>query len=457
MIRASIEGGHGDPPVPGALARPRLSAVSNSKEIGEKPSGSLGKASSPIGVGTSGPSGPAAFAGSASSSWGRRKSAPAVLRDIFTPTRPKQGAAFFSGRGKQLARIITGIEEQRAHIMLYGERGSGKTSLANVVAEKAEAAGYLVLRFVCSADVGFDDIFSSFLHRIPAGVAARGISVSRAKKLAESEAGNWSMQELLQIFDSFAPQHFLLMIDEYDRVTSETTKERLAELMKILSDAAAPVTLFIIGVAESVSELLGKHPSLQRAVMVVPLPLMTPDEIDGIIAVGEEKSGLRFEPDVRRCIIDFTQGLPCHAQLLCYFAALSAHWRNSGLINSKDLRYAIQRVADEAQPDIRLTYDCAIRSNGKTSFRDALFLAALCPTDEFGTFRAADAAVAAGATPSVSLLTLQRAFKKLSGPDRGAVLRHIPTSGGIRYRFASQMLRHHVLCREAEERRLVRS
>jgi hypothetical protein len=326
-----------------------------------------------------------------------------------------------------------------------------------VVADKAEAAGYLVLRFVCSAEVSFDDIFSSFLHRLPAGLVARGTSADRAKEPEQSDARSWGLQELLQIFDNVAPKHLILIIDEYERVTSEATKARLAELIKNLSDAAAPVTLLIVGIAENTTELLGKHPSLQRALMAVPLPLMTHREVDGIITGGEEKSGLRFDLGVRHSIVDLAQGLPYHAQLLCYFAARSAVWRHSSLVERKDLRYAVQRDADEAHSEIKLAYDLAIRSNGNTSFRDALFVAARCPADAFGTFRAADAAAAAldGGMPPVSLLSLQRAFKKLSGPDRGAVLRYVPNSGGVRYRFASQMLRHHVLCREAEERGLV--
>jgi hypothetical protein len=108
-------------------------------------------------------------------------------------------------------------------------------------------------------------------------------------------------------------------------------------------------------------------------------------------------------------------------QLLCYLAARSAVWRHSSFVEHKDLLYAVQGATDEAHSDIRLAYDLAIRANGKTSFRDALFLAARCPTDEFGTFRAADGAAlpwTAGCHPV--LLSLQR-VRSRSYRDRTGV------------------------------------
>ena len=332
----------------------------------------------------------------------------AKLRDAFTPTRPKHNAALFSGRYKQMQRIIAAIEEERAHIVVYGERGSGKTSLANVLAGKAEDAGYFVLRLACNSELSFEDIFRGLLRRMPATLLPDGIG-------ATSRAG-------VDNFDQLAGGH--------------------------------------VGVADNVRELLGKHPSLQRTLVTVPMPLMTRREIDGIIASGEEKSGLRFDPWVRQTIVDFAQGLPYHAQLLSLFAARNAIRRQSSRIEREDLRYAVQRAAEEAEPRLKEAYDLAIGPHESASFRDVLFHAARCRTDEFGTFSAADVVAAARPEPGAeaagtSLLALQYPLKKLTEPERGAMLRRIAGPGGLRYQFASQMMRHHVLVRQAEQRQLV--
>ena len=49
----------------------------------------------------------------------------------------------------------------------------------------------------------------------------------------------------------------------------------------------------------------------------------------------------------------------------------------------------------------------------------------------------------------LSLLALQYPLKKLTEAERGSVLRRTVGPGGLRYQFVSQMMRHHVLVRQA--------
>jgi Cdc6-like AAA superfamily ATPase len=384
----------------------------------------------------------------------------AALREAFTPTRPKQQGPQFSGRYKQLQRIISAIEEERAHIVLYGERGSGKTSLSNIVAAKATEAGYLVIKFACSTELTFDDIFHSYLRQIPATFLAEGIGATTRAGIDNFDEllrpGEVAVADLINVLSRLHDKHVILIVDEYDRIASAETKNKLAELIKNMSDASVPATLLIIGVAEDVDDLLGKHPSLQRTLVTIPLPLMAAREIDGIIAAGEEKSGMRFAPAVRSLIVELAQGLPYHAQLLGLFAARSAARRHAKTVELEDLRYAVERAAEEAEGKIKEAYNLAVASQGGSSFKDVLFAAARSASDEFGCFTVTDVARAATERGwDLSLLSLQFPLKKLTEPARGAVLRRINGLDGLRYQFASQMIRHHVLVRQAVERGIV--
>jgi Cdc6-like AAA superfamily ATPase len=377
----------------------------------------------------------------------------AVLRDAFTPTRPKQQAGFFSGRHKQLQRIIAGIEEERAHIVLYGERGSGKTSLANIVAAKAEEAGYHVVKLACSSDLDFDEIFRIALRRIPAAFLNEGIGVTHRAGIETFEQllpeGEIGVADLIRVLERIHDRHVILVLDEYDRITSEATKNKLAELIKNMSDASAPVTILLIGVAENVDELLGRHPSLRRTLLTVPLPLMTAREIEGIIGTGERKSGLTFAPNVRSTIVGFAQGLPYHAQLLCLFAARSAVRRRSARVEGQDLRYAVERAADEAESRVKEAYNLAVAYPDGAIFKELLFAAACAPSDTFGTFALADV------TPPAAGPPLADGLARLTEPERGAVLRRLATPDGPRWQFFNQMMRHYVIVRQAGERGLV--
>ncbi len=161
-------------------------------------------------------------------------------------------------------------------------------------------------------------------------------------------------------------------------------------------------------------------------------------------------------PEVREAIIDFAQGLPYQAQLLCLFAARNAVRRNSLQVEREDLRYAVERAAEEAETRIKEAYGLAVGMPAESAFEDVLFHAARARSDEFGIFTAAD--VAAAGPPGDgegSLLALQYPLKKLTEPERGSVLRRIAGVTGPRYQFCSQMFRNYVLVAEAVQRRSI--
>src|SRR3546814_16367757 len=85
----------------------------------------------------------------------------------FGASQPGSDSRFFAGRQDTLARIIAALEGEGAHVVIYGERGIGKTSLMHVLADTARAARYMVVYDSCGADTRFDTMFRSILSRIP--------------------------------------------------------------------------------------------------------------------------------------------------------------------------------------------------------------------------------------------------------------------------------------------------
>ena len=60
------------------------------------------------------------------------------------------------------------VEQEQAHVAVFGPRGIGKTSLANVLAASANQVGYQVVRYPCGSNATFEDIFRGLLRNVPA-------------------------------------------------------------------------------------------------------------------------------------------------------------------------------------------------------------------------------------------------------------------------------------------------
>ena len=96
-----------------------------------------------------------------------RARAQLALRDALGASQPVISRERFAGRHDALAQLIAAIEQQRLHVVIYGERGIGKTSLVHVFADTAREARYLVLYGSCGTDGRFDEIFRAFAAKIP--------------------------------------------------------------------------------------------------------------------------------------------------------------------------------------------------------------------------------------------------------------------------------------------------
>src|SRR5229473_2109553 len=76
------------------------------------------------------------------------------------------------GRAPELRRILQALQEDRAHVVLYSERGRGKTSLANLVVESLRRSGSIVARHTCEAGTSFDSLMRGLMHDLPPSLLA---------------------------------------------------------------------------------------------------------------------------------------------------------------------------------------------------------------------------------------------------------------------------------------------
>ena len=56
-----------------------------------------------------------------------------MLGTVFKPSAPINREDLFAGRLSQIRDVVDAINQQGQHAVLYGKRGVGKTSLANMI------------------------------------------------------------------------------------------------------------------------------------------------------------------------------------------------------------------------------------------------------------------------------------------------------------------------------------
>lgn len=276
----------------------------------------------------------------------------ALIRDAFTPSQPVNERAMFAGRRNLLENLIVAIEDQRLHFVLYGDRGIGKTSILHVLSDLAADADYLVCYISCGDRMSFTDFARRIAQRIPllyhGDYAPGSVEIEKGMHLADIlPQGDIDVSTFGETLGKLSDRRILMLLDEFDRVETDEFRRSIAELIKTLSDRAAPAQVVIAGVAPDLAELIAQIPSIRRNVLGVLVPNMSDEEVGEMLAIAERRTGLTFGEEARELIELASLGLPYLVGLVAQHAALLATDRGEMAIGKGDVREAIRKSRTE--------------------------------------------------------------------------------------------------------------
>ncbi len=281
---------------------------------------------------------------------------PVVTNGVFTPTQPKTGSRQITGRQAELTRILQSLTEDRAHVVLYSERGRGKTSLANMVVEMLRQRSIIVTRYTCDASSDFDSILHGLACDLPSSLLANPPVHDQVGCEAIFPARALTPGDVPAMLSRLTCQSLVCVVDEFDRLKNATTRTLLADAIKQLSDRDVRLQFLIVGVSDNLDEILGQHPSIQRSVMGVHLPLFTDRDMAQLISKASQDSGYSFPPDVVARITVLSRGMPYMAQLLGLRLTQAAAARNATQITHEDVAAATMRLIADANPRTTAVY-----------------------------------------------------------------------------------------------------
>lgn len=312
----------------------------------------------------------------------------AEINTSFTPGAPIDSKDLFAGRKKQRDRVVGTVFQKGQHAIVFGERGVGKTSLANTLFDFLVFMGkfkYQRARVNCSQETEFGDIWRSVFKQLTFDPDAE-----TTLTLEDALPDNPSPENIKETFQLLSCPS-IVVIDELDRLGDPDIRTRLADTIKTLSDNAIDTTLILVGVADTIEQLIAEHESIQRALVQVPMQRMSKVELLEIIDKGLSKcDGLTIDAYVRERIADYSHGLPFYTHLLAREAALNTVEDDRTYIVIEDLEYAVQQAVDSQLESMLSTYNRAVAAPRGTNYKPVLLACALALKNEQRLFFARD-------------------------------------------------------------------
>jgi hypothetical protein len=383
---------------------------------------------------------------------------------VFTPGAPINEKDLFAGRTEQVDKIIDAVSQRGCHVILYGERGVGKTSLSNMISTfLVNRMAFVISRTNCDISDSFSSLWTKALKDIELSSRKPQIGFPGPRPVpVESAVSGETMtpdgvRRALQDLSTTAS--LVVIFDEFDRVKNTDVITAMADTIKALSDNSVNATVMLIGVADSVNELIREHQSIERALVQVPMPRMSDDEIRGIIDQGLARLGMGIDGVAREDLVLFSQGVPYIAHLLCIYTCRAALATGRKTIFSPHVAQGVNRSLDQWQQSIKTLYNEAIQSpNAGGIYKEVLLACALAEVDDHRYFTpaAVKRPLSQIAGRNYEILNFARHLKELSEPGRGRVLQRVGETFRLRYRIANPILRPYIIMRGVTEGMIVK-
>lgn len=375
----------------------------------------------------------------------------ARLDKSFTPRRPISLPDLLAGRLNLLYRLLDDIATPSQHVLLYGNRGVGKTSIARVLGvlsqEVDEPKGRRSIIVSCDSNDSYGSIWRKVFQEVLLAERQLGFEQHHERSIV----GRWNPDDTIvtpndvRLLIEALPNPATIIIDEFDRIQTEGEASRLmTDTIKLFSDSGTPCSIVLVGVGQSIEHLISAHESVSRNVDYVPVDPLEPSELAQIIQKGLHNANMTFDDGLDSRIAQLSQGYPHYTHLLGQWAGRRAVERGSQHVASSDLKAAIPSSIMSAAGSIRVEYDRATDSTQpKNLFKEVLLACALADKDVRGRF-----ALGALHEPLQRILfprkvarsSYQRHLSLFCEPEHGPALIKTGRRKNYRWHFANPQL-----------------
>jgi hypothetical protein len=305
----------------------------------------------------------------------------ATVRRYIRPSSPIDTFEHLVGRVLQRQTIEEAINSPGRHIFIYGDRGAGKTSLAQTVAHEHNPSSGTPIFVACGKHTSFASIIEDVVHQLTGrkrlsgserstslGIQNHGISGSLGTKTTEKSVVPSDLNAATGLLaEAAAGERHIVVVDEFENLPSVEDRQLFAELVKQISDRGLPITLVFCGIGASLDDLLQGHGSSHRYLHEVPLPT-PPLNFSGCWQIIDEAAsalGLQVNEDSRLRIAQVSDGFPHYVHLVCEKLFWGAFRSEEEVVVLAPDHYmaAVRSALTGVEARLRTAYDKAVKKD----------------------------------------------------------------------------------------------
>ena len=376
------------------------------------------------------------------------------ILETFSPGPPITEAELFAGRHDLIQDLKDITIEAGRHAIIFGERGVGKTSIANTFHKTLNTPTQKVVPVFVNADVkdNFDSLWRKVFRRI---------------KRTDDSGTDWWADEAHQTpitpddvqieLSEFKPHQIpIIIIDEYDRINSDDCRVAMTDVIKGLVNYNTNCTIILVGVGDNIIELVHDHKSISRNLAQKPMGRMSPREVRDIIETRIRRLRMKISDNAVWTITYFSAGLPFYGHSLGKHAALNAVARRKVEISDADVSGALEKCMADVDYTVKESYERATERIYRKAnmFPQVLAACALTETNDLGEFTASSVEAPLSAImgdDNYRVPSFAFHLNEMCGPERGSVFRKTGERRTFRYHFGEPAMQPFVIMRALKD------
>lgn len=302
-----------------------------------------------------------------------------TINSYLLPSSPIRSEELLQGRTQQLIQIKKALSSPGRNVFIFGDRGVGKTSLA-------QTAAYL--QQYSSADpilIGCDR--NSTCFKVSQTIASRllresptSAKVTNTKKIGAKynflaaeiqrsvESGKiplpTTIDEAIGLIEFATQTHShapVIVVDEFERITEPSERGTFGDLIKQIGDQDVPAKFIFCGVGSSLNDLLAGHESCFRYLSAVSLDRLKVEPRMDIIQNAARALEVIVSRDYLVRIALISDGFPHYIHLIgtkLFWSVFEDQDRPSE-VKAHHFTNSIHESTSEVEAHLRSIYDKA--------------------------------------------------------------------------------------------------